>query len=292
MENEKYFTRQEVESPLFVRENIDREMLHMYNDPLQMTRGMWVLCLQGETDADINLNSYRVRRGDMVTILPGDIVGFYNYSDDISLSILGCAGYFFEGVNVSHSIMDYRQRIIDMPVLALGEEQAGLFGELFHVLKKTFPAQKEIEHEIPPCLLVAMLSRLNTFYMEQKQACSQLSGSENLYKRFARMVMEHFTTQRSPSFYAAQLGVTHQHLNRTTNKIKGKSATDAIAEVVILDAMSRLKSSSLSIRQISESLGFSEPVVFSNYFKRYMGMTPVQYRKFLQNNSLIFGTIR
>ena len=166
-----------------------------------------------------------------------------------------------------------------MPVLTLGEEQAGLFGEFFHILGKAFPPQKEIEHEIPACLLVTMLSRLNTFYMEQKQTCPQLSSSQNLYKRFARMVMENFTTQRSPTFYAAQLGVTHQHLNRTTNKIKGKSVTDSIAEVVILDAMSRLRSSSLSIRQISESLGFSEPVIFSNYFKRYMGMTPVQYRK-------------
>lgn len=276
---ENHFTKQEVESQFFVRENIDREMLHIYDEPHQVILVMWVLCLHGETDADINLNSYRVRRGDMVTILPGDIVRFYNYSDDISLSILGCSGHYFEGVNVSHSIMDYRQRIMDMPVLALGEEQAGLFGEFFHVLRKAFPPQREIEHEIPPCLLVVMLSRLNTFYMEQKQTCPRLSGSEILYKRFTRMVMEHFTTQRSPSFYAAQLGVTHQHLNRTTNKIKGKSATDAIAEVVVLDAMGRLKSSTLSIRQISESLGFSEPVVFSNYFKRYMGITPAQYRK-------------
>lgn len=279
MQAEKYFTKQEVESQLFVRENIDKEMLLMYDDPRQVTLGMWVLCLQGETDADINLNSYRVRRGDIVTILPGDIVGFYNYSDDISLSILGCAGHFFEGVNVSHSIMDYKQRIMDMPVLTLGEEHANLFGEFFHVIGKAFLPPKEIEHEIPPCLLVAMLSRLNTFYMEQKQTCCQLNGSEKLYKRFAQMVMEHFTTQRSPSFYATQLGVTHQHLNRTVNKLKGKSATDAIAEVVILDALSRLKSSSLNIRQISESLGFSEPVIFSNYFKRYMGMTPAQYRK-------------
>lgn len=276
---EKHFTKQEIESLFFVRENVGQEMLLMYDDPHQVTLGMWILCLRGETDADINLNSYRVRQGDIVTILPGDIVRFYNYSDDISLSILGCAGHFFEGVNVSHSIMDYRQRIMDMPVLTLGEEQAGLFGEFFHVLGKAFPPQKEIEHEIPACLLVTMLSRLNTFYMEQKQTCPQLSSSQNLYKRFARMVMENFTTQRSPTFYAAQLGVTHQHLNRTTNKIKGKSVTDSIAEVVIHDAMSRLRSSSLSIRQISESLGFSEPVIFSNYFKRYMGMTPVQYRK-------------
>lgn len=279
MQAEKYFTKQEVESLFFVRENIDREILLMYDEPRQVMLGMWVLCLQGETNADINLNSYRVRPGDMVTIMPGDIVGFHNYSDDISLSILGCAGHFFEGVNVSHSIMDYRQRIIDMPVIALGEEHAGLFGEFFHVIGKAFPSRKDIEHEIPACLLVAMLSRLNTFYMEQKRSCLQLSGSERLYKRFARMVMEHFTTQRSPSFYAAQLGVTHQHLNRTVNMIKKKSATDAIAEVVILDATSRLRYSSLSIRQISESLGFSEPAVFSNYFKRYVGMTPGQYRK-------------
>lgn len=285
MDTENHFTKEEAESPFFVRENVDREILPVYGEPRKMMGGMWVLCLQGEIQTDINMNSYSVCPGDMVTVLPGDIVRFYNYSDDISLSILGCAGHFFESVNVAHSIVDYRRRMMDIPVLALGEEQAGLFREFFHVLRRAFPPQREIEYEIPACLLVMMFSRLNTFYMEQKQTIPRLSSGEILYKRFTLMVMEHFTTQRSPSYYAARLGVTNQHLNRTTNMMKGKSATDVIAEVVILDATNRLRSSSLTIRELSESLGFSEPVVFSNYFRRYMGMTPAQYRKLKAKNS-------
>ena len=279
MQSDNGYTHLKTESLFFVRERIDRELLLKYDDPLRVTLGFWVVCLRGEMEVYINMNSYPVRRGDLVTILPGNIVDFYNYSDDISLSILGCAGRFFNGVNVSHSIMDYTRQIIDMPVITVGEAQAAVFGDLFRVLGKAFPSGNDIEHEIPSCLLVAMFSRVNTFYRKQQQQFRQLSRSEELYKRFTRLVMEHFTVQRSPSFYAAQLGVTHQHLNRTVNKFKGKSATDAIAEVVILDATGRLKHSTLSIKQISESLGFSEPIVFSNYFKRYVGMTPSQYRR-------------
>lgn len=268
----------EVEGLFKVREEIDKHILLQYEEARRVMSGLWVLCLEGEMKAEINLNSYRVRRGDMITILPGSIVDFHDYSDDISLIVLGFAGYFFNAASVSHSSMDYTLQMIDMPVVTLGKKHAALFREFFHVIGKAYPVGTEIEHEIPYCLLVAMLSRLNTFYREQNQTVWQLTSSEKLYKRFTRLVMEHYNKQHAPSFYAAQLGVTPQHLNRTVHRFRGKTATEAIAEAVILNATSMLKCSPLNIRQIAESLGFADTSVFSDYFRRYVGMTPSEYR--------------
>ena len=58
----------------------------------------------------------------------------------------------------------------------------------------------------------------------------------------------------------------------------GKSVSDIIAEMVIMDAKSQLKSTDLTIQEIAYSLNFSNVSFFGKYFKRYVGMSPQNYR--------------
>ena len=53
---------------------------------------------------------------------------------------------------------------------------------------------------------------------------------------------------------------------------------DIISSMVIMDAKSQLKSSQLSIQNISDSLNFANVSFFGKYFKRYVGMSPLEYR--------------
>ena len=46
----------------------------------------------------------------------------------------------------------------------------------------------------------------------------------------------------------------------------------------IMDAKSQLKSTRLSIQEISDSLNFANTSFFGKYFKRYVGMSPLAYR--------------
>ncbi|GHS87190.1 hypothetical protein FACS1894201_08390 [Bacteroidia bacterium] len=53
-----------------------------------------------------------------------------------------------------------------------------------------------------------------------------------------------------------------------------KSATEWIENYVLLEAKAMLKSSKLSIKQISEELNFADQSVFGRYFKRLAGVSP------------------
>ena len=48
--------------------------------------------------------------------------------------------------------------------------------------------------------------------------------------------------------------------------------------MVIIYAKSQLKSTRLSIQEISDSLNFANTSFFGKYFKRYVGMSPLAYR--------------
>ena len=53
---------------------------------------------------------------------------------------------------------------------------------------------------------------------------------------------------------------------------------DIISHVVIIDVKARLKSTDMTIQEIAYSLNFPSASFFGKYFKRHMGMSPLEYR--------------
>jgi AraC-type DNA-binding domain-containing proteins len=58
----------------------------------------------------------------------------------------------------------------------------------------------------------------------------------------------------------------------------GKSAGEWIDERVILEVKALLKSTNMTIQQISDELNFPTQSSFGKYFKRLTGISPKEYR--------------
>lgn len=98
-------------------------------------------------------------------------------------------------------------------------------------------------------------------------------------KQFESMLEHHFKTEKLPSFYADGLHITLKHLNRICNEILNKTATEVIAERVILEIKRMLTDKQLSINEIAEALGFNDYSYFSRFFKKQTGASPSSFRK-------------
>jgi AraC family transcriptional activator of pobA len=83
---------------------------------------------------------------------------------------------------------------------------------------------------------------------------------------------------RKPSFYAHKLTVHPNHLNAVVKRISGKTASQMIQQHLINIARSLLRQKSLSIKEISYKLHFTEPTHFNSLFKKITGFTPRQFR--------------
>ena len=86
-----------------------------------------------------------------------------------------------------------------------------------------------------------------------------------------------------PKEYAAQLSVTPNYLNAVVKEYLGKPAGNVIKNRIVLEAKRLLSHTTLSVRQISLELGFSDNSHFGKYFKNSTGQTPETFRKNLQH---------
>ena len=70
----------------------------------------------------------------------------------------------------------------------------------------------------------------------------------------------------------------NRFLSTVCKKVSGKNPMRWITEYVMQDCYALLKSTDLSIKEISNRLGFPNSSFFGQYFREQAGMTPMEYR--------------
>ncbi|MCC8062974.1 MAG: helix-turn-helix domain-containing protein [Rikenellaceae bacterium] len=258
--------------------DITQEVLGWYNIPCKIKAGIFVLCVEGELTATINLKECRIKKDDFIVVAPGSVIQFHGSETNFRLSFVGFSSKFVGEVNLIKSTMDFFPVMIENPVLPLRTEAAEIYRDYFALLYKMFVGDMLTHPEIQRCVLESLLYGIASQYKQVEGTNRRLSRGEEICKELLRLVMKHYATERRVSFYADRMRLSAQHLCTTVKQQTGKTVADLIADVVIMDAKALLKSTNMPIKEISISLSFPNVSFFGKYFKRYVGMSPQQYR--------------
>lgn len=81
---------------------------------------------------------------------------------------------------------------------------------------------------------------------------------------------------------ANELKVSQQYLNKNLRQFLGCSANALVQFRILLEVKNQLVFSNLPIKTIAYELEFTELANFYNFFRKNTGLTPNQYRQYLQ----------
>lgn len=96
--------------------------------------------------------------------------------------------------------------------------------------------------------------------------------------RFTALVEAEYSRQVGLERYAARMGISAAHLNALCRQVTGQSALAIIHARSMREARRMLVYTSMTVRDISDALGFSDPAYFTRFFKRNAGMSPREFR--------------
>lgn len=125
-------------------------------------------------------------------------------------------------------------------------------------------------------LILAISSREKNKLLPDKEI---IKDDFNELKLFQNLVEEHFIVEKSLSFYADLLHVTSNTLSKKIKSKFNKTPSQIIQERVILEAKKQIHLTRKSIKEIAMELNFNDEFHFSKYFKKYVGISPTQFRK-------------
>lgn len=259
----------------------DMGLLNLYaNYPCRLKAGIFAFCLGGEVEASINLTRFKVETGCFVTILPGSILQIHRAEGDLRIYFMGFSSDFLSQANSGKAVMDMHYIVKDNPVYRMKEKALPLMKDYFELLLKTyeFSDGTGISRGITNHLFTGVQMGINTMYKDYSADTPLLSKAEQTSKNFTQLVMQNYATQRSVAWYAKRLGITQAHLSSIVKQTTGKTCVEIITSMVIMDAKAQLKSTNLSIHDIAYALNFTNMSFFGKYFKRYVGLSPQEYR--------------
>lgn len=103
-------------------------------------------------------------------------------------------------------------------------------------------------------------------------------GQEYL-SAFSQLVERHFREHLGIDEYARRLGISPAHLNGVARRLSGQTALGIVHQRLLLEAKRDLVYTAMTVNEIADRLGFSEPAYFTRFFKRLSGVSPSVFRK-------------
>lgn len=259
---------------------MDTNILSLYtNFPCRLKAKIFVFCKKGNIEASINMENY-VIKGNCIAIVPhGSILKINKIEDDIELYFIGFSSSFLKQINPVKSIVDTHYAIKRKPVLELNPKIAQAVYENIEPFVRTQEEGAILNKDFNRHIFMAIMYGLGILYENEKPNSELLSTNERITQNFSQAVMDNYIKERNVSFYANLLRITPAYLSTIIKQTTGKTCTDIIAEMVIMDAKAQLKSTNLPIQEIAYSLNFTNVSFFGKYFKRHVGIGPLEYRK-------------
>ena len=239
-----------------VGNDITEAILNFYKQTCRLKAGIFALCVEGNLRASINLTEY--------TLKPNDFIGF--------------SSEFMDCVNMIKSTMSALPTIYENPIISLSEDRAYFINDYFHLLERVQAKEKSINREMVKHILLTMIHGISDLYQGKSWPNKITTRSDEIHKKFIQLVMKNYTSKRQTAFYASQLSISPQHLCMIIKQKTGRSVSDIIADMIIMDAKSQLMATDLTIQEISYSLNFPNVSFFGKYFKRYVGVSPQKFR--------------
>ena len=92
-------------------------------------------------------------------------------------------------------------------------------------------------------------------------------------------IQEHFAENLTVNVLAEHYGMSPNYFSSMFKKEMSRSAVNYITELRINQARELLYHSELSVVDISKKVGYEDSQYFFRVFKKYLGMTPLQYRE-------------
>lgn len=231
-----------------------------------------------------------IYNGRQFVLGPNDL---YIYSPGMALTIVS-ATQNYKGICLlvdehltleSDNIRDMI-RIVYLPVarlreprIALSDDMAAVFRSRLEEILRYLSSNNAHKGAIVGHLYAVFL--LDIQYILEQSVENEPAGkrAEEVFFAFIRLLPENFPEHHDIAFYADALNISTTYLSRVVRQLSGRTVVGCVNQFLLMEATFLLRTSKMSIAQISDRLHFSDQAAFSKFFSRMKGISPREYRQ-------------
>jgi AraC family transcriptional activator of pobA len=213
----------------------------------------------------------------ILTLGPSVIRSFIKDSDEILIDIIFFKPQFFLHNQANVFFLSQYQFFdnSEMHVFNLEKTNKEKFQKIFSLIKQSIDNESNHQPSILRSYLYILIYELDSI----KQTIDDEIVQNPIFEKFKQTLFKDFISQRSVQYYADALNVTRKYLSEVIKNNSGKTASNWIEDIVVLEAKVLLQNKELTISQISDILNFPNQSSFGRFFKNAEGISPLEYRR-------------
>jgi AraC family transcriptional regulator, transcriptional activator of pobA len=247
--------------------------------PHRKTVNDFILVTAGSMTKSAGVDNYEVKNNSIFLLPAGQITSTTKISDDFEGFYVHFSNSF---ISESKSQIDILKQFpflewLNNPVVQITNAENEILTTLLKRLEVIYSDKPN--YELIRTYLLTFLTELKLLF--KTDTTNKASASERLAYEFKYFLTKYITKEHETEFYATQLNISPNHLNKCIKEVFGKSASQIIADYLILEAKVLLHQPSTSVAEISFSVGFEDPSYFGRFFKKKTGQTPTDFRKMI-----------
>jgi|TARA_R110000850_G_scaffold239246_2_gene364043 AraC family transcriptional activator of pobA len=219
--------------------------------------------------------------GAVTIIVPAMAIHGFHFSPDIGGHIITLAKPLADHLNelMGESSALRKADFLRLNQPANTQRIATLIDQIDQEYRQPAPGRNRLLEALVQALVVE-LSRLTDYpdRPAKRHGPRQYDKGRMHLENFQALIEAHYREQPSIEQLAEQIGVSSAHLNLLCRQLAGRSALQLLHERLLLEAKRQLTYTNMTIGEVSDSLGFSEPAYFTRFFKRNTALSPRDFR--------------
>ena len=262
-------------------------VLHQHNNPEMEIKPnsrlfdglLFGFLLRGTMKVQLHFLDYDIQAGDIAVLQPQLMINTKWVSHDAEIVTVGLSLDFLTRFPMIRDFI-MNDQIRWQPIIRPQRDEIELQHDLIMLLERFYhktPSRKKTE------MLQHLVAALMSLIAEKHSSLPNIkttsyNRTHEIIDNFYVLISKHAHQERRVNFYAEKMHFTPQYLSTFLKEKTGRSVSQWIDQVAILHAKALLKSSNLSVKEISNELNFGDTSLFCRYFKRVAGVSPRSYR--------------
>lgn len=250
------------------------------NHPQILDGIAFVFCVKGEARVKINLTEHWVYQNTVLVAVQNSIIQVLEQSDDLKVEFLFFTFDFISNIRLSTQLGYIIKAVEEQTCLYVNDDTFADLLDVHRLIVKQYQKHIAYREEVIKNFLYALIYQILQLYATDRtdNTSKARNRKEDIHMRFMALLFEYYKTERSVQFYADKMSLTTKYFARIIKETSGKPVSEWIDEMVIMAAKALLKSSDMTVAQIADELEFANASFFGTYFRKRVGITPLQYR--------------
>lgn len=288
--------------PLMIEEKViileleggEVNILDAEESAVKFTKTGMFLCKEGEVQIEIDGTEYQLHRHSLIVYFSYSQLRIVSHSPNLRGTLIGADLETIQPMLYQVTNFNALFVIKQSPLQVVSDQEFETLCQ--HISLLTTVTQKEQRVENRPAeqkrqpftemirkqtelLSYSLILEVLQCYTNIEITNASLSRKDEVLQKFVSQLYRKYRTEHEVGYYANQQFLTSRYFSTIIKEKSGKSPSQWIATALLVDAQNLLRTTNMTIKEISDQLNFPNQSYFGKWFKNITSIGPLDYRK-------------